>query len=56
MYKATKILLILQKRKPKEPLIIETGNGVTTNKEKQVKIITNFFKNFFNTPSGRNNL
>ena len=48
MYKAIRAL---QNIKPKQPLLIETDNGVTTNQEEQVKIITKFFKEFSNNPN-----
>ena len=48
MYKAIRAL---QNMKPKRKLVIDNENGVTTNEKEQVKIITNFFKDFFNDSS-----
>ena len=45
MYAAIKEI---QKKKKKEPLLIDTGNGITTNEKTQVEIITKFYKEQFN--------
>ena len=44
MYQATRII---QQRRPKIPLVVESGHGATTNEEKQVSKITTFFASFF---------
>eukprot|EP00112_Aurelia_sp_Birch-Aquarium-sp1_P006845 Seg1748.8 transcript_id=Seg1748.8/GoldUCD/mRNA.D3Y31 product="RNA-directed DNA polymerase from mobile element jockey" protein_id=Seg1748.8/GoldUCD/D3Y31 len=53
MYKAVKIL---QRKTPKALLIIDTGFGITTNEQTQSEILANFFKNFFNKPTGETTL
>ena len=46
-----------KRKKPKEEIIVDTENGITTNKEKLIKIVTNWFQkaenqsNFLEIPS-----
>ena len=47
-YKMFKAIRALNQLKQKQQLIIETEDGVTSNQREQVRIITNFFKEFFN--------
>ena len=35
-------------QKCSKPLVVDSKDGVTTNEEEQVKLITNYFKDFFN--------
>ena len=45
MYKAIKTI---QRMKPKKDLLIETKDGITTNENTQVKLMTEFFEKYFN--------
>ena len=49
-YKMFKAVRGLNQIKQKQPLLIETENGVTSNQKEQVRIVTIFFKEFFNNP------
>ena len=40
--------------KPKEEIVMNTENGITTNKEEAIKIVTNWFNKTFNAENQNN--
>ena len=51
MYEATRLI---QGKGKNQTLLIENGEGVTTNEEEQVKHITTYFSTFFNDENTKN--
>ena len=42
------------RNKPKEEIVVDTENGITTNKEEAIKIVTNWFNKTFNAENQSN--
>ena len=42
------------RNKPKEEIVVDTENGITTNKEEAIKIVTNRFNKTFNAENQSN--